>query len=195
MDDFFLREISNRSAWEGHGKFAIELVKKLNPSVTVELGVDYGYSCFCLAYKNKGVVYGVDWFEGDANIGYRNALPDLLKRMNTVREKFNINNIVIIKADFISLANSWNDKIDLLHIDGGHRYEDVSSDYNSWKPHLHENSVVLFHDVEHFPDTVGRFFNEIVGFKFIRSGSEGLGVLCFNMHLFYLLLHLNKSCQ
>ena len=62
-----LSELS--TAWKGHELFALWLVSFLNPKVTVDLGVDYGYSTFVLAKKNTGIVYGIDSFEGDAIIG------------------------------------------------------------------------------------------------------------------------------
>jgi len=47
------------SAWTGHYDFAQWLVEELKPTVTVDLGVDYGYSLFALAMPEIGKVYGV----------------------------------------------------------------------------------------------------------------------------------------
>ena len=59
------------SAWLGHMKFANWLVTLLNPSVIVDLGVDYGHSTFSFASANKGIVYGIDSFDGDIQAGFK----------------------------------------------------------------------------------------------------------------------------
>ena len=59
------------SSWKGHRAFAEWLTQRLRPKITVELGVDYGYSLFCLANNNPGRVIGIDLFEGDAHAGTR----------------------------------------------------------------------------------------------------------------------------
>lgn len=68
-------------------------------------------------------------------------------------------------------------KIDILHIDGFHSYEAVKADYENWISFCEDDSVILFHDTVSFPETVGKFFNEVEGYKLHRINSAGLGIL------------------
>lgn len=161
------------SAWLGHRNFANWLVKNMRPDTTVDLGVDWGHSTFYLAEMGIGNVYGVDSFEGDNHAGIR----DTFEYVNTTKEKYEFNNITFIKGLFDQVAKTWTKKIDILHIDGLHTYDAVKYDWETWKDFLKDESVVMFHDTESFPEDVGRFFNELempYKIKFIHSA--GLGV-------------------
>lgn len=164
------------SAWVGHGVFATELVKIFKPNIIVDLGVDYGFSTFCLAYHKIGKVYGIDWFQGDMHTGYRDTYSLVSQLYDDLKTEFGINNIELIKGDFNEIAKVWDKKIDLIHIDGLHTYEAVKNDYETWSKFCNEDAIILFHDVEEFPD-VKRFFSELPeDYKLVRSGSCGLGV-------------------
>lgn len=165
------------TAWKGHGLLSMELVERFMPNVTVDLGVDYGFSTFCLAYHGIGKVFGIDWFKGDIHTGFRDTYDDVLNLYKKINEEFGVSNAYFIKSDFNDAASVWDMPIDLLHIDGLHTYEAVKNDYLTWKGFCNEESVILFHDVESFSDTVGRFFWECEGYKSINHGSAGLGVL------------------
>jgi hypothetical protein len=175
------------SAWTGHGEFAIKLVQELKPEVIVDLGVDYGFSTFCLAYPQIGKVYGVDWFQGDEHAGYRDTYPLVLNLYEELKKEYNINNVELIKGDFNEVAKTWSKEIDLLHIDGFHTYEAVKNDYETWIKFCKEDAVILFHDVEVFPG-VAQLFSELPGdLKLVRSGSCGLGVFTLNKSIFEII--------
>ena len=179
--------IFNGSAWYGHGPFAIKLIETLKPNVTVELGVEYGFSSFCFAYPRIGKVYGVDWFKGDGNSGIKD--PEIVKRSlfdlhNRLEQQFGKSNIKFIESDFNDLAKKWDTTIDILHIDGLHTYDAVKNDYETWIKFCHPESVILFHDTESFKDDVGRFFNELNGYKYNRPNSAGLGILTQSKRVF-----------
>lgn len=161
------------SAWTGHFDFARWAVNRLQPTTTVDLGVDYGFSTFAFALDEIGTVYGVDWFEGDANAGFRNAYDKVVG----FKESYNFDTVEIIKADFNELAKTWDKPIDILHIDGYHIYDAVSNDYKTWSPFVREGGLIMFHDTYSFPDDVGRFFNEIDLPKLNFPHSHGLGVV------------------
>jgi predicted O-methyltransferase YrrM len=167
------------SAWTGHGLFAMQLVESFKPDVIVDLGVDFGFSTFCLAYPRQGKVYGIDWFQGDQHTGRRNTY-ELVKILHSdVETKYGVDNIEFIKADFTEAAKTWDKPIDILHIDGLHTYEAVKADFANWSKLCKTDAIILFHDVESFPNTVGRFFYEISNdyHKLVHTGSAGLGVI------------------
>jgi len=165
------------SAWKGHGLFAMKLVETFNPNVVVDLGFDYGFSTFCFAYPQIGSIYGIDWFQGDDHAGHRDTLNDVDNLYQDLIKWYGVSNIEFIKSDFADAAKSWDKKIDILHVDGFHSYEAVKKDYENWIGFCNDDAVILFHDTESFPETVGKFFNELDGFKFNRTNSAGLGVL------------------
>ena len=165
------------SAWKGHGLFAMKLVETFKPNITVDLGVDYGFSTFSFAYPQIGNVYGIDWFQGDEHAGHRDTLNDVDNLYQDVIKWFGVSNIEFIKSDFKEAAKMWDKEIDILHIDGFHSYEAVKSDYENWIGFCKKDSIILFHDTESFPETVGKFFNELDGFKLNRTTSAGLGIL------------------
>jgi predicted O-methyltransferase YrrM len=113
------------TAWRGHEIFATWLVKEIQPKVIVELGVDKGYSSFTFALPGIGTVYGVDSFEGDPEAGLRNTYPEVIAK----RDELGIKNLELVKGYFSDVAKTWTEPIDILHIDGRHRYEDVKEDF------------------------------------------------------------------
>lgn len=169
------------SAWIGHSELAIYLVDTFKPSVIVDLGVDYGFSTFCFAYPQIGNVYGVDWFQGDIHAGHRNTYPIVMEQYNSLKNEYGISNIEFIKSDFNDLAKIWDKQINILHIDGLHTYDAVKTDFDTWSKFTDENSIILFHDIESFPESVGKFFNELNGYKLINTGSAGLGIYTPNV--------------
>ena len=140
--------------------------------VTVELGVDYGYSSFSLCIDNPGTVYGIDTFEGDEHAGHRDVFELVLQKKNELK----FVNLEIIKNTFENVARTWNKPIDILHIDGLHTYEAVKRDYDTWSPFVRDGGVILMHDIEAFGD-VKRVYNESDWFKMAYHHSAGLGVL------------------
>lgn len=167
------------SAWCGHQSFAIWLTEFLKPKVTVDLGVDYGYSSFALSYNNPNEVYGVDSFEGDDHAGIRNTY----EFANHIKTTYGFNNLTFIKGYFDDVASKWNKPVDLLHIDGFHTYDAVKHDYETWSKFLTDDSVILFHDTTSYKDDVGRFFNELPLYKLNFLHSAGLGVASKNPNI------------
>ena len=167
--------------WEGHKKFAEWIVRELNPDVTVDLGIDYGYSSFCFALPNIGTVYGIDCFEGDIYSGKRNTYEYVLSK----KEELNLKNLKIIKGYFDDVVKNWDKKIDILHIDGFHTYDAVKNDFETWIKFLSPNGVILLHDtmVENEVFGVSKFFKEINLPKTNFKNSNGLGVVSRNKEL------------
>ena len=158
---------------KSHRNFVEWLIKKINPKVTVELGVDYGYSSFLMSMCQKNMVYGIDCFDVSVH-GPRE--DDDYQFVMTVKEKLKLDNLQIIKGYFDDVAKTWDKKIDLLHIDGLHDYDSCKNDCDTWAPLLEENGVVLFHDTVSNPDGAGYFFSQLEVPKVNFTNSFGLGV-------------------
>jgi len=177
--EYIMKLVNKPTAWMGHGSFAIDLVEKLKPEIVVDLGVDYGFSTFCFAYHNIGKVYGIDWFQGDEQAGFRNTLSDVIGMYEQLKIAHGINNVEFIQSDFNEASKDWyqRKRIDILHIDGLHTDEAIKNDFETWERFVNLHGVILFHDVESYPHSVGAFFESIQGgYKTIRSGSAGLGI-------------------
>jgi predicted O-methyltransferase YrrM len=172
------------SAWnyppKSHREFAEWLIKTLKPKVTVELGVDYGYSSFVMSMCQENPVFGIDCFDISKH-GIR--VDDDYEFVIAVKEKLGIKNLTIIKDYFDSVAKTWNKSIDLLHIDGLHDYDNCKNDFETWLPFMSNNGVIIMHDTISAPDGVGRFFKEINLPKVNFKNSFGLGVVAKNKTL------------
>jgi hypothetical protein len=127
------------------------LIDALRPRVVVELGTHYGvsYCAFCQAVKALNLdtrCYAIDTWQGDPQTGFYEAssvLPELKAHHDPLYGTFSS----FIHSSFDVAAEYFSDgAIDLLHIDGCHRYEMVRHDFETWLPKLSPHGVVLFHD-------------------------------------------------
>lgn len=172
------------SAWNvpptSHRGFVEWLINRIKPEVTVELGVDYGYSSFVMALCQDNPVYGIDCFDISKH-GIRQDRD--YEFVMSLKEKLKLNNLEIIKGYFDDLAKTWSKEIDLLHIDGLHDYDNCKNDCETWAPFLKEDGVILFHDTVSNPDTVGLFFSQLEVPKVNFKNSCGLGVASNNADL------------
>lgn len=163
-----------------HRKFVEWLIGRIQPQVTVELGVDYGYSSFVMSMCQENPVYGVDCFDASVHDG---RVDDDYEFVLKVKEKLKLNNLEIIKGFFNDVAETWDKEIDLLHIDGLHDYENCKNDCDTWAPLLKEDGVILFHDTVSNPDGAGYFFSQLEVPKVNFTNSFGLGVASNNEEL------------
>jgi hypothetical protein len=186
LDDDNVSEILGAipSAWnvppKSHSEFVFWLIEKINPQVTVELGVDYGYSSFIMSINNNGKVYGIDCFDDEK---HDIRVYEDYQFVLDVKNKLKLNNLEIIKGYFDDIAKEWEKEIDLLHIDGLHDYKNCKNDCDTWAPFLKENGVIIFHDTVSNPDGVGLFFSQLEVPKVNFKNSSGLGVASNNLDL------------
>ncbi len=158
---------------KSHRNFVEWLINKIKPEVTVELGVDYGYSSFIMALCQDNPVYGIDCFDVSVH-GPRE--DDDYQFVMSVKEKLKLDNLEIIKGYFDNVVKTWDKEIDLLHIDGLHDYQNCKNDCDTWAPLLKENGVILFHDTISNPEGAGLFFSQLEVPKVNFTNSFGLGV-------------------
>jgi predicted O-methyltransferase YrrM len=165
---------------KSHREFVEWLVNRIKPEVTVELGVDYGYSSFLMALCQDNPVYGIDCFDVSVH-GPRE--DDDYQFVMSVKEKLGLDNLEIIKGYFDDVAKTLDKEIDLLHIDGLHDYENCKNDCDTWAPLVKEDGVILFHDTVSNPDGAGLFFSQLEVPKVNFTNSFGLGVASNNVDL------------
>ena len=143
---FYLSDIVS---WHGHIAFAFWIIKRLRPSVFVELGVHKGDSFFAFCRANEKYhrkderYYGIDNFVGDDHSGRYNEeiYHKVLALSNNFKYSF------IYRLTFEEANKKFeNNSISLLHIDGFHTYEAVKHDFETWLPKMKNDGVILFHD-------------------------------------------------
>jgi hypothetical protein len=163
------------TGWTDHITFAQWIVNRKNPEVTVDLGVDFGYSTFCFALPKIGTVYGIDCFEGDPMVGFKNTFEYVKQK----KKELQFNHVKFVKGYFGMVAKQWKHPIDILHIDGYHTYQAVKNDYDTWSKFVKDDGVILFHDtfVQKPGYEVDRFFAELNLPKVNFTCSYGLGVV------------------
>ena len=183
-----VREVLVRipSAWgdgnvQGHVLFVDWLIEEMQPKVTVDLGIDYGYSLIAFAHNNPGKVYGIDGFEGDVWTGERNTYDQVSSYVTNLQ----LNNVTLIKGFFDDVVKTWDTKIDILHIDGFHSYEAVKNDFEKWSGFVNSTGVILFHDTDSHDSRFGvkQFFQELDMPKHELFGYQGLGIVSNNKKL------------
>ena len=173
------------SAWYGHVPFAHWLVAAIRPRLVVELGTHNGvsFAAFCEAVRRRRIparCIAVDLWQGDAHAGFygdgvfRDLAAFIAATYPATAE--------LRRASFAEARGGVADgSVDLLHVDGRHRYEDVREDYESWLPKLSPRAVVLFHDICETRADFGvhRYWAELTRAAphFAFPHAHGLGVL------------------
>lgn len=173
------------SAWLEHSSFVFWLVDLHRPNTMVELGVHNGFSFLSLCQIAKSVnlntsIYAIDTWEGDEHAGFYDS--KIFDELETEVQKTYPKLARMMKSTFAEARSDFaNGSVDLLHIDGRHRYEDVKGDFDDWLETLSNRGVVLFHDTCVRRDDFGvfKFWSEISqlypSFEFFHG--NGLGVL------------------
>jgi len=162
------------TAWRPNDTHYLEKIEGIGDVVSiVEIGVDYGFSLFTFArdFPNARVI-GVDNFSyGDGKeqqSHLQNFLP-LFPKASIIAAESGEARRVYEHTDFYL-------DIDILHIDADHSYEGVKRDFDLWSNAVRPGGVVLFHDINSFPEGPGRFFKELEGKKDSITQGAGLGI-------------------
>lgn len=172
--------------WEGHRDFAYDLVHFTRPKRIVELGSQYGCSlfAFCQSVLDSQLdtqIHAVDFWSGDIGAGEDGeTVLELVRK--TAEEYFSSVDVRLHPMDFNEAVKMFEDgSIQMLHIDGGHTFEDVDNDFKTWLPKLDADGIILFHDIystidqgscdrwKHLKETYKNWFE--------FSHSCGLGIL------------------
>lgn len=175
---FFTFLNSIESTWKGHQKFVCWLVQMLKPKTVVDIGFDRGLSTIAFAYRNKGQVFGIEWFEEGNYVAKCLALDSAFHNISHAIRLCHTKNIHLIVGPFQDIAKKWVRKIDILHIDWAHSYRTAKKHYENWKRFMKDDGVILVHNVTAYPKETGQFFQELPMEKFIFPHAQGLGVAC-----------------
>ena len=141
------------SPWAGHRPFAYDYVRNVQPGLIVELGSYYGCSAFAFLQAIKDgalptAFYAIDTWQGDdfTKTDYQEDIYGDYKAIND--RCFSGVSSHMLRMTFDQALDSFADgSIDLLHIDGSHKYEDVRHDYLTWRGKVAPGGVIFFHDV------------------------------------------------
>lgn len=131
-----------------HEKQTLYELAKLLPdgSHIVEIGSYYGASscCWAAGIGNKDVqLHCVDTFCNDNVSDERSDVYPIFTR-NT--EDY-ASKIVVHRGLSQSVAKTFNQKLDILFIDGDHSWKGILTDLECWLPFLKEEGILVLHDV------------------------------------------------
>jgi predicted O-methyltransferase YrrM len=128
--------------------------------VAVEIGSWLGKSSLVISKglkgKNGPKLYCIDPFNGDADEVDRAMYGREMRKLNRTLEETFLDNMkshgvleVVrpMRGYSFEFAESFNQPIDFLFIDGNHDYQAVLQDYQQWSPLLKIGGVIAFHDV------------------------------------------------
>ena len=116
----------------------------------VELGTHSGFSffAFCQAVKNLRLethCFAVDTWMGDEHTGFYDET--VFEGVKARQQQCYSASSRLIRCTFDEAVSQFESgSIDLLHIDGAHKYEDVKHDFYVWNDKLSKRGVILFHD-------------------------------------------------
>lgn len=121
--------------------------------VIVEIGSYRGKSTIYLAWGAKdgsrAKVYAVDPHTGSPGIKELLGVSEIWTFDEFLKniEVAGVSDIVVpIVKTSQEAAESWDEPVELIFIDGDHEYKSVETDFKTWFPHLTLGGVMAFHD-------------------------------------------------
>jgi len=108
--------------------------------------------------STKAFLYGLE------KTGGRIVSCDPVKEWNN----FTHPQFEFLQARSNEIASTWNRQIDILFIDGDHRYGQVLFDYKTFAPFVKKNGLIIFHDSQ-----------LLEGPRKVSEGAKGLRRLTF----------------
>jgi len=160
-----------------YGQVLFRLVNYFRPETVLELGTSVGISSMYLAAAcSKTNVITVEGDKNIARVAQINFDKLQLKNIRLINQSFE----QFFLTDFQSIK-----QIDLVFLDGNHRYKPTVDYFNYIKPKLHEESIVILDDI-YWSKEMTKAWNELrnlpevsvsidifeMGFLFFRSGQK-----------------------
>jgi len=144
FEDVF-KEVQGIPGWMGKDDCSVlyDYVKNVE-GLIVEIGCFMGISTKVMALASpKSRIIAIDSFQTvHSSSGIINSE---VARKGFIKNIEGLNIMFIHKSSHL-VAETWNEKIDLLHIDGDHRYRGVKKDIVHFVPWVKSGGYVLFHD-------------------------------------------------
>ena len=110
------------------------ITRGLKPKVILEIGIRSGVSTMAMCRAIE---------DGEMDVDYHCC--DIDKKCENVQKATTVFlNFHIMTSD--TLAKKWNKKIDILFIDGCHKYEQVVRDYFNFSKFVNSNGFIFLHD-------------------------------------------------
>ncbi len=116
-------------------------------STIVEVGSYKGRSTCSLALACRGTnkrVVAVDPFDGGPDLPKADSLQEFSENLRRCGVADLVEPVVGVSAE---VSSNWDKPINLLFVDGSHKYEDVLTDFAGFFPHVVPGGLVAFHDV------------------------------------------------
>lgn len=130
-----------------------DIVKLIRPnSIMVEIGCYAGESTKVFAdCPNIKKLYAVDpWVENydpEVTPKLKLTLKEAKEKFDNTMAEFNPNYVVVLQMTSEEASKKFKDKsIDIVYIDGDHRYEAVKKDIELWMPKLKDDGILSGHD-------------------------------------------------
>ena len=116
----------------------------------VDIGTCAGSSAFCFAFGSK------------PSVKVHTIDPNDNEKFFIMRDFFGLKERVLyIKKTSEDAAKGFDQKIDLLFVDGIHSYVGVTNDFNWFRPFMKKDSVIMFHDYYLYSNEIGKAVDEL----------------------------------
>lgn len=137
---------------------------QLGPSdVALEIGTGYGTSSALLLCSSVAKVFSIDPFLGDSEGKWKTSFQQCEQNIRRFLGYHNqldrFDHWCQIPYTSADVVKTWNQKINLLYIDGNHEYDLVRFDFDTWFPFVVPGGVLLIHDSRRFPYSKPGTFN------------------------------------
>jgi len=131
----------------------------------VEIGAAFVASSSILAlHAGPGVtVHSIDPFVMDSMGEFRATQERCSASVERVLRAFDKKSALVRwqlhQGYSYDIVVNWNTPIDMIFIDGDHRYEAVRKDFDDWFPHVRPGGFLLLHDSRRLPGQPDNVFN------------------------------------
>lgn len=158
----------NKSKLKGYLRSSIYIAEEEIPvfchyvslakNILVDIGAGWGTSAFLMLISapQDALVFSIDPFTGDTIKPWKRASEKMCGE-NVSRALAAVGKIDALSRWWLfpisshDAAIQWNRRIDLLYLDGDHRYKAVKQDFEDWFKFMRHKGRILLHDSRRLP--------------------------------------------